>query len=267
MRLAVLSDIHGNLIALEAALEDLNSAGDVDLIWCLGDLAAFGTRPAECVARLRELQAHYGDKKFQVIGGNTDRYLITGERMRVSPPRFEKDEEATSKADRIHKRLKAFEGRDHVLNWNLSKLSVDDFEYLAGMLGRELRHSVAGYGVVWGVHAAPGDDEGMALRPDSPQEEALDSLLDRAGKLMLVGHTHLQMDRDLGRWRVINPGSVGMSFSQPGKAEWALLTFNNGVLHVDLRTASYDVEKAISEANTLGHPVPEMVRERLRGSN
>ena len=64
MRLAVISDIHGNLIAFEAVLQDLQSVGEVDLIWCLGDLAMGCTRPAECVAKVRELHEQYGKDKF-----------------------------------------------------------------------------------------------------------------------------------------------------------------------------------------------------------
>jgi len=85
MRLAILSDIHGNLVALEAALADIASVGQVDLTWCLGDLAAFGSRPAECVQRIRALADADEGKRFKVIGGNTDRYLVTGERMPVKP--------------------------------------------------------------------------------------------------------------------------------------------------------------------------------------
>ena len=66
MRLAIISDIHGNLFALEAAIQDLEAAGELDLIWCLGDLAAWGTRPAECVSRVRELQEKYGAEQIKL---------------------------------------------------------------------------------------------------------------------------------------------------------------------------------------------------------
>src|SRR5215510_1606230 len=65
MRLAVISDIHGNLAALEAVLYDLESLGGADLTWCLGDLAAFGPRPAECIRRIKALA--------EVMKANTSR--------------------------------------------------------------------------------------------------------------------------------------------------------------------------------------------------
>src|SRR5215470_4767909 len=74
MRLAILSDIHGNLLALEAVLQDLEEAGGADKLWILGDLVAYGPRPAECLARIRDL------KEAKVIAGNTDRYVFNGDR-------------------------------------------------------------------------------------------------------------------------------------------------------------------------------------------
>ena len=83
MRLAVLSDIHGNLTAFETAWADVQAQGEFDQIWILGDLAAFGPRPAECIQRVRQLQEETGKEKLKVIGGNTDRYMVNGDRKSV----------------------------------------------------------------------------------------------------------------------------------------------------------------------------------------
>lgn len=255
MRLAVLSDIHGNLVAMEAALADLESVGDVDMVWFLGDLAAFGARPAECIRRLREVGEHFGKEKFRAIGGNTDRYLVTGERFKLPPA---KDETA------FNKLLKGRETTDAMLNWNLSQLSWEDYEYLRKLLHRETALKVDGYGSVIGYHAIPGDDEAM-LRPETSEEEAADALLDREGRLAIGGHIHIQMDRTVGRWRIINVGSVGMSVDMPGKAQWGLFTFADGTVNVDLRAVEYDVDAAITDAKATGHPAPEFAEKRLRG--
>src|SRR5262245_23198826 len=101
MRLAVFSDIHGNLAAFEKALADLETLGGADRIWILGDLAAFGPRPAECIQRVKALvgddesgpkdglaqvsrngvQVAEKRPKVRAICGNTDRYLVTGTRF------------------------------------------------------------------------------------------------------------------------------------------------------------------------------------------
>lgn len=256
MRLAVFSDIHGNLTAFNAMLGDLANCGDFDQIWCLGDLAALGGQPHACVARLLELRDQYGKDALKIIGGNSDRYLATGARMAAAPP----SEEAQFAGWRASM-LKS----NAVLAWNLERLSWDDFELLRDVLGRELRLTVEGYGQVIGFHAIPGDDESAALRPDSPDEEANDALLDREGRLALCGHTHHAMDRQIGRWRVINPGSVGMSFGNPGVAEWAILDWRDGALSVDLRRVPYDVDAALDAWEAQGYPELQWVRPRLTG--
>jgi predicted phosphodiesterase len=255
MRLAVLSDVHGNMTALEAVLADLASVGAVDKIWVLGDLAFFGPEPAACVERLRQLQAEHPKDVVQIIGGNTDRYLVTGKAAEQPPA---KDAEALQQ--RIAQQREGFTLR----LWTLEQFSWETYDFLAKTVGQELALTVPEYGTVIGFHAVPGDDEPIALRPDSPDEEAADALLDREGRLALAGHTHARMDRTVGRWRVINPGSVGLSFTQVGMAEWALLTFNAGQVEVDLRAVPFDPDAVVARAVAAGYPLPEVLASRLR---
>jgi len=262
MKLAVFSDIHGNLTALEAMLADLDSVGEVDQIWCLGDLAAFGARPAECVAKVRTLAETHGKEKFHVIGGNTDRYLVTGERAKVRP---------IDDAEKLPKLVREMTTRDNVLNWNLAQLTFEDYEFLAKILGKETAVPVKGFGWVIGYHGIPGDDEGMLL-PDTRDEQAADALLDREARLAIGAHIHKQMDRAVDDWRIVNIGSVGMSFDKPGYAQWGVFTFeeigDNGSseigLTVDLRAVPYDVDAAIADMTASGHPAPEWASKRLK---
>lgn len=256
MRLAIISDIHGNFAALQAALDDMERCGEFDQIWCLGDLAALGGGPHECVQALISLRQRHGKDAFKFIGGNTDRYLVTGARIAFPPPKEEGDFPAY---------------RDNMLSmgaiyqWNLERLAWDDFALMRDSLGRELRLDIEGYGRVIGFHAIPGDDESTALRPDSAGEEAADALLDRGGRLALCGHTHLAMDRQVGGWRVINPGSVGLSFGNPGFAEWAILEWQAGALTVDLRRVPYDVAATLRTWERLGYPEMDWIRPKLSG--
>ncbi len=254
MRLAVFADVHGNLPALEAVLADMEGSGDFDLIWCLGDLAAVGGQAHECVQRLRELRERRGEEKVKIIGGNTDRYLVTGERLPQAPPA----EESAYAAYR-----EGMLNISAVVEWNMRQLIWEDFDLLRGILDRELQVTVPGYGAVIGFHAIPGDDEAMSLLPDSAEEEAADALLDRAGWLALCGHTHLAMDRRVGGWRVINPGSVGLSAGHPGFAEWAWLEWKDGDLNVEFRRLPYDAAATLRQWEALGHPRIEWVRARL----
>lgn len=251
MKLAVISDIHGNLVAMEAALADLESVGEVDKLWILGDLAAFGPRPSECLDRVLDLQEHYGEDHCKIIGGNTDRYLVTGERRAQRT-----DEEAFGG---LADRRADF---DAVINWNLAQLNWEQYQFLAKILGREVSLHIEGYGYAIGYHAVPGNDESY-LGPDTPEEEAADYLLDREGWLAIGGHIHRQMDRALGNWRVINVGSVGMSFQMPGKAQWGLFTFVDGEVTVDLRAVPYDTDAAVADFQAAGIPLLDWSLQRF----
>lgn len=253
MRLAVLSDIHGNLTALEAALADLERAGGADITWCLGDLAAFGPRPIECIRRVKALAEANDGKTFKVIGGNTDRYMVTGERFPAPPAA---DEAALKQTIEL---WKAFGAN---LIWAVEQLGFEDYDYLRKLIGRELAHTFEGCHVI-GYHAVPGNDESFLL-PDTPEEAARDFLLDREGHLAIGGHTHRQMDRDLGSWRAVNVGSVGTSVDNPGFAQWGLFTFENGQVSVDLRNVPYDVDAVIADLHAVGFPVPDWAASRLR---
>jgi predicted phosphodiesterase len=253
MRLAVLSDIHGNLTALESALADLEAQGGADTLWLLGDFAAFGARPAECIQRVQALAEKWGEQHFGAISGNTDRYLVTGDRPRG---RAAKDEEA------FNKLLAARQQHDANVSWGLSKLSYAEYEFLA-KLRPELDLEVAGYGYVIGYHGTPGNDEGL-LTPETSEEEAADALMDREGRLGIGGHIHTQMVRQIGGWQVVNVGSVGMSFDMAGYAQYGIFTFADGDVQINLRAVPYDVEAAIAELSAHGYPSLEVASKRLR---
>ncbi|MBI1258770.1 MAG: hypothetical protein GC204_14975 [Chloroflexi bacterium] len=263
MRLAVLSDIHGNLAAFEAVLADLEAQGGADTTWFLGDLAAFGPRPAECVQRLKAMvDAVKDDEKkkqtVRVIRGNTDRWVIYGQR-----PNWPAAKDAES--------LPAFRAslRDMTrrLEWCLDQLSFDEYDFMHKM-GGETDLNVAGYGTVIGYHGIPGDDESTALLPDSSNEEAADALLDREGRLAIGGHTHRPMDRTVNDWRVVNVGSIGFPFdNHPGKAQYGIFTFENGGVQVDLRNIDYDFESVIADSQAQGNPATEWLTKTLRGSS
>lgn len=255
MKLAVFSDVHGNLTALEVVKADIE-AHQPDLIWCLGDLASHGTRPAECIHTIQAWREAFGKDKFMVIGGNTDRYLVTGERFKTSP---------TTDESQFSKLLPMRLEYDSIFNWCFSKLSWDDYQFLAKRLGREVAHYVEGFGWIIGYHAVPGDDEKF-ITPDTPDEEVADFLLDREGKLAIGAHIHRQMNRQIGRWQVVNCGSVGLSFDMIGKAQWGLFTFADGGVDIQLKALDYDVDSVLEDAQALGYPAVDWLAKRLRSA-
>lgn len=253
MRLAVLSDIHGNLLALEAVLKDLETQGGADLTWCLGDIAAFGSRPVECIQRIKELAEADEGKTFKVIGGNTDRYLVNGERPRMPSA---KDEEGLRALASVCRNM------NEALLWCVDKLSFPEYEFLKKIRDHELSQQVEKYGYVIGYHAVPGNDE-TVLTLETPDEEAGDLLLDREGSLAIGGHIHRQFDRQVGNWRILNAGSIGEPLDVRGQAGWALLTFENGNVNVELRRVPFDIDAVIADYHAAGYPSTEWSVQRL----
>src|SRR5690606_10960840 len=119
MRLAVFSDIHGNLEAFEAELADCEAIGGADRIWFLGDFALLGTRPVECIRRVKAIvDAAEADEStkgtVRTIRGNTDRYIVTGE-----APRRPKAEDA----DGLSKMLEGMRRMNRLTEWCLEQLA------------------------------------------------------------------------------------------------------------------------------------------------
>jgi putative phosphoesterase len=247
MRLAILSDIHGNLPALQAVLADLEAQGGADKIWVLGDLAAFGAQPAECIQILRDLP------NSQTIRGNTDRYLCYGHRPKFKAPH---DEESWNTfAQRIAR-------ADHDLRWGMEHLTWAEAEFLL-KLDSALGLEVEGFGWVLAYHAAPNDDESL-LPPDVDEDTLADALLDAEGRLIFGGHTHLPMDRTVGYKRMVNPGSVGLPFDGDPRAAYLIASFTGAEVALTWRRVDYEREAALAQAEALGWPNMETLSRRLR---
>lgn len=242
MRLAVLSDIHGNQLALQAVLDDLKNAGGADRTWILGDLVASLPRPAECMQIIRDLQTA-NPETVQVIGGNTDRYVVTGQRRGET---IEKEEDWQKFPQMLRR-------RENFNLWTLERLTWADFQFITKILRHELELEVPGYGWVIGFHGAPGNDE-RNLLADMDDDLLLDALYDSEGRLAFGGHTHRAMDKDLGRWRLVNVGSIGYSVDGDPRATYALVTFEGDQAQVDLRRVTYDIEAVIRDMEQQQHP-------------
>ncbi|MCX5107766.1 metallophosphatase family protein [Streptomyces sp. NBC_00378] len=206
-RVAVLSDIHGVLPALEAVLAEPEVRA-ADRIVLTGDITA-GPQPTQVLDRLAGL----GDRVIW-ISGNADRELLEyrrGQRDTIPDP---------------------------IAPWAAEQLSEVHLDLL-GSLPRSLSLSVRGLGRVLFCHATPRDDEEVVLvdsRLDRWKE--VFSGLDSDIRTVVCGHTHMPFVRLAHGRLVINPGSVGMPYGRAG-AHWAVLGPG-----VDLRTTNFDIEAA-----------------------
>ena len=213
-RLAVISDVHGNLPALEAVLADerLHAA---DLVVSAGDLVA-GPMPAECLARLEGL-----GERVVYIRGNGDRDVTSDPPGGVSPARSA---------------------------WCRARLSAEQCARVRGWpLTTEVE--VDGLGRVLACHAAPGDDMPI-LTTLTPDDVVAATIGPVGADVVVCGHVHVQYDRSLsGGPRVVNAGSVGLPYEGRAAAFWLLL--GPGVEHV---STPYDVAAAVARLALTGCP-------------
>jgi putative phosphoesterase len=196
VRTALISDIHGNLVALEAVLADVERRGADGLI-CLGDVAATGPQPAECIRRLDETGC-------RVVQGNTDEWLL-------EPYDEEEDDPDSARILEIDA-------------WCRAQLGEAEREILHGY-----RPVVESDGLLC-YHGSPRSNRDPIL-PATPAAD-LDAMLGAHRALVFAGgHTHEQMLRRHRGSLVINPGSVGMpfemapdgSFRNPPFGEYAIV--------------------------------------------
>jgi predicted phosphodiesterase len=246
-RLAALSDIHGNSLALKAVLAHVEAQGVPDFYWVLGDLAAFCPWPAETLARLRALP------NVAFLQGNTDRYLVTGRRPMMLPVRSPEDWAAVP----AH-----LAERDANFRWAVERLSYADYTFLRD-LPRRLEMEMPGYGRVVAVHATPMDDE-TNLYPGMPDDEVRSFLAGLDARLLLYGHTHRPVDRTVDGIRLVNDGSVGLPLDGDPRPVYALLDFEGGECAVTIHRVSYERDAVIAELERVNHPARGWVGRLLR---
>lgn len=219
MRVAALYDIHGNLPALEAVLDDVRLAG-VELIVVGGDVMP-GPMSREVLECLLDL-----DLPVQFIQGNCEIDALA-EMSGTGAVRFP-------------------EQAREIMRWSAQQL-FPEYEQLLSGWPKTLRLEVGGLGPVLFCHATPRDDNEIFTRL-TPEERLLPIFVGLDVAVVVCGHTHMQFDRMVGRIRVVNAGSVGMPFGEPG-ADWLLLDGE-----VRLQRTSYDLTKAAERICKTNYP-------------
>lgn len=250
MRLAIFSDIHGNPIALDAVLEDIEACGGADSYWVLGDLVAQGYDPAGVLQRLTALP------NSCFVRGNTDRYTLTGDRAWPSIS------DAQDDPRQVPTLVTVAQG----FAWTYGYLAATGWiEWLAA-LPLEQRTTLPDGTRLLGVHAAPGRDDGPGMDPDMSEEDLQSFVSGCEADLVCVGHTHRLQDRWAGNVRVVNVGNVSNpSPSAPDpRASYMLLEADSSGYHITLQRVAYDMEaviRAISEHHVF--PNPEWLARRF----
>jgi putative phosphoesterase len=218
MRVAALYDIHGNLPALEAVLAEIRRDA-VDLIVAGGDVIV-GPMSHEALACLGSL-----DVPVQFIKGNCE--------VAVLDERAGRDPGVPAQA------------RDGI-RWTAQQLTKDDEQVVAAW-PKTLRVDVPGVGDVLFCHATPRHENECFTRL-TPEATLLPIFTGLGASLVVCGHTHMQFDRRVGDVRVVNAGSVGMPFGEPG-AYWMRIGPD-----VELRHTTYDLNAAADRVGATTYP-------------
>jgi putative phosphoesterase len=205
MRIAIISDLHANLAAVESIQEPY------DLLLCLGDLVDYGPQPREVIHWVRE-------RALAVIRGNHDHALANNVDCRCAPVM----REASVTTRRWHSQL----------------LSPEDKEYLRRLpVTEQLQLAGANFHL---AHAAPsGDLYDYHILPDAPDEALTEAIEGIKSDFILLGHTHLPLLRTIGRTTIINPGSVGQPRQGDSRASYAI--WEDG--EVRFHHSAYDVTR------------------------
>jgi predicted phosphodiesterase len=238
MRVAIISDIHGNLHALETVLESVR-AENPDEIWCLGDLVGYGPRPNECtttVAGLVQL----------CLAGNHDLGVLGT--IDISDFSFD---------------------ASHTALWTRKILVPEAREFLESLVPSGTRPGVELY------HASPIDPVWDYVLTE---EGARDALNATQTPVVLIGHSHValalkqegtgvtgglapagtEVDLNSGRW-LLNPGSVGQPRDGDPRAAWLMLDLDAG--KATFHRLQYDIERTQAELREAG--LPETLANRL----
>lgn len=227
--LTIISDIHGNLTALEAVLADIEKAGAAELV-CLGDVASFGPQPRETLRRVQALDC-------PVVMGNADAAMLEPPPPDTSGPALFTDVE----------------------RWCAEQLTDADRSFVRTFqttVGLEL----GGLAILCS-HGSPQSYNDVIVAT-TPDEELAKVFAGQDATVMFGGHTHTQLLRRFQNITFVNPGSVGLPFEllPDGRArnlawaEYALIEVVQGQPSVTFRRVPYDVTPVLEAAARSGMP-------------
>jgi len=236
MRIAIISDMHGNDFAFEIVEADIKKQG-VDQIVCLGDAIQGGPQPAAVLQRLRVLNC-------VVVMGNADAWLISGIETAdegIPPERLKK--------------------MGDIRTWSLSQLTEDDRAFIANFQPTVTVNLEDGLDLLC-FHGSPTSFDDIIL-PTASEEEFQKYFGPYADHILTGGHTHAQQIRRSGEGFFFNPGSVGFAYShyQPDGqffadpwAEYAILTVERGQTSLEFRRVPFDIQELIRIYRESGRP-------------
>jgi len=222
MRIAALYDIHGNLPALEAVLQEIDAL-KIDHIVIGGDVLV-GPLSRECLERLLEIKT-----PISFVHGNCELWVLNAMKGRPLPALPENVLEN--------------------IRWTARQLSLRHKTILEQWL-LTCEVETKSFGKMLFCHASPRNAMDIFTK-ETPAEKLLSIFEIQDADIVICGHTHMQFERKIGKTRLVNAGSVGMPFGKKG-AHWLLIKED-----VEFRCTEYDFEKAAAIIRDTEYPEAE----------
>jgi predicted phosphodiesterase len=236
MRYALISDIHGNLPALDAVLDDVDGREDVGAVYHLGDLVGYAPWPDEVVARLRE-------RGIPGVAGNYDSTTATGYKhcgCKYEDPRQEELSHLSYEWTRAHT-------SDETKRWLGSLPFRIDIRPLGGHMAGPRLTLVHGNPVLNTVYWTEDRSDGFCLK-------MAQQLGARPGDVVAFGHTHKPWHRVVEGIHFVNTGSVGRPKDGDWRAAYALVDMDGDAAGIDFVRVEYDLARAAGAIRKCGLP-------------
>lgn len=241
MRIGIISDIHGNILALEEVLKKFETE-NIDKIICLGDVIGIGPYPEKCVQKLVDIQENI----ISYVNGNHEKYLLNG------IPK-------TNHNEKNGRLLTEEEKSTH--KWNHNRLNKEQVEYIKNLKDKDILN--IGDNKIVIEHYPTDLDKNHKKFYNIPKEDILEELFEeKDANIFLFGHTHTAYYKVMNSKYFINPGSLGC----PSNTSCASV----GVLEIDKKSINYkniqveyDVKKVIDDIRTLNYPLSDFMIKRF----
>lgn len=239
MKIAIISDIHGNMLALNEVLEDIQYE-KCDKIFCLGDIAMAGAEPNETIDKIKELQG----ESFIIIQGNTDEMIANFEQI---------------------PKVTFLDDSSPMLNALKSDIELISDENILFLRNLEKQKEIEIFGTkILLVHGSPRKNN-EDIAPNLPIEQIEEIIKGTNADIIFCGHTHIPCGYQTNtKQTVVNVGSVGRALTQNPRSCYAVLNiFEDGSFEVEHKFVSYDNKKASEMLKSRGYKGAERIANLL----
>ncbi|GAB5493590.1 MAG: metallophosphoesterase family protein [Phototrophicaceae bacterium] len=249
MRIAILADIHGNQIGLEAVLAELASK-NVDGYWFLGDYCFGGGAPRQVLETITALP------NATFIYGNSDKILLD------APYPSAEDLATIDDSTVMEGVLQSWCD----LSWTVGALAPDNWLKWLSKLPLDYKTTLPDGTSVLCVHASPNDYTGRGLTPEQRDDEVWENFGMAEEDLIIVGHRHKHQERFINDKHIICVTSIGKNIGKNPRAGYAILESDETGYTVTLHDVEFDTDKAIQQLYDVHFPTPSFLEKFYRGN-